>query len=83
MYRSNRSQVTNLEYPSLKVFSIILSITIYDEWDQKKFAAVLYHYWKAYGLKYTDIYREPNLVLSLLEDEEGKQKVLDLDGNLI
>jgi hypothetical protein len=35
-----------------------------------------------YGVLFDDIFKEPNLVLSLIEGEDGAIKVLDANGNI-
>lgn len=58
------------------------STPVFDEWDQKIYAKILASYLTAYGFTLPDIYREPNEVLSFIENNDGSIKVLNLDGTL-
>ena len=58
-------------------------LPIFDEWKQRDYAAYLTFQWSKYGMQFEDIFREPNMVLSNLINEDGTVKVLDADGNLI
>jgi len=55
---------------------------VFNEWDQKIYAKILASYWASYGLTLPDIYREPNEVLSFIENRDGSIIVLNLDGTL-
>jgi len=65
--------------PSLQGYSMS---PIYDDWNQREYAAFLVHQWKKYGMQIEDIFREPDMVLSFLLNGDGTVKVLDADGNL-
>jgi hypothetical protein len=56
---------------------------IFDEWKQRDYAAYLAFHWSKYGLRFEDIFKEPDMVLSHLVDEDGTVRILDADGNLI
>lgn len=56
---------------------------IFDEWNQHKYAELLASIWQQYGIEFNDIYQEPDLVLSLVEKEDGKVNILDSDGNRV
>ncbi len=56
---------------------------IFDEWKQRAYAAYLAFQWSKYGLRFEDIFKEPDMVLSHLVDEDGTVRILDADGNLI
>lgn len=73
-----QQKVTVLASP-LQGFS---SKPIFDEWNQRDYARVLAFYWMKYGVLFDDIFKEPNLVLSLIEGEDGAIKVLDANGNI-
>lgn len=55
---------------------------IFDEWDQKMYARILASYWDAYGLDFSKIFIEPNLVYTMIENDDGSIKVLNLDGSV-
>lgn len=55
---------------------------IFDDWNQRDYAAYLAFQWNKYGIQFEDIFREPDMVLSRLVNEDGTVKVLDADGNL-
>lgn len=63
--------------PSLQGFS---GKPIFDEWDQETYAYFLAQYWYNWGVKFEDIFVKPNLVLSLLHNEEDSVKTLNPDG---
>ena len=54
---------------------------IFDEWDQREFAAFLSRNWAQFGFEYTDIYKEGGLVFSLLINEAGDPIILDRYGS--
>ena len=56
---------------------------IFDEWNPLEYAKLLASIWQQYGIEFNDIYHEPDLVLSLVEKEDGKVNILDSDGNRI
>jgi len=56
---------------------------IFNEWKQRDYAACLSFQWSKYGMQFEDIFREPNLVLSNLINEDGTVKILDAAGILI
>ena len=66
--------------PSLQGYS---TSPIFDEWVQRDYAAYLTFRWMKYGMRFEDIFREPDMVLSMLINEDGTVKLLDADGNLI
>jgi hypothetical protein len=59
------------------------SSPIYDEWNQRDYAIYLASIWSRYGMKYEDIFREPDMVLSMLFNEDRTVKKLDPNGNLV
>jgi len=59
------------------------NLPIFDEWKQRDYAAYLYLQWSKYGVQFEDIFKEPNMVLSTLTNEDGTVKILDADGNLV
>jgi hypothetical protein len=61
-------QKVTVASPPLQGFS---TAPIWEDWKQKEYAKVLAYYLGRYGLKFEDVYREPDLVLSLVEDENG------------
>jgi hypothetical protein len=61
--------------PSLQGYS---TAPVYEEWSQNDYASWLAWYWKKYGLTFDDVYKEPDMVLSLVEDENGKVPYLDM-----
>jgi len=54
---------------------------IFDDWNQRDYAAYLAFQWNKYGIQFEDIFREPNMVLSMLVNEDGTVKILGADGN--
>ena len=56
---------------------------IFDEWKQRDYAAYLTFQWSKYGMKFEDIFKEPDMVLSLIYNADGSMNILDADGNLI
>jgi len=56
---------------------------IFDEWTQRDYAAYLAFQWSKYGMRFEDIFKEPDMVLSNLINEDGTVRILDADGNLI
>jgi hypothetical protein len=66
--------------PSLQGYS---TSPIFNDWKQRDYAAHLYLQWSKYGIRFEDIFKEPDMVLSNLIDEDGTVKILDADGNLI
>jgi hypothetical protein len=56
---------------------------IFDEWKQRDYAAFLTFQWSKYGVQFEDIFKEPDMVLSNLINEDGTVKILDANGNLI
>lgn len=54
---------------------------IFNEWNSKDFANVLLLFWSKYNLKFSDIFREPDLVLSMTENEDKSVILLDKNGN--
>lgn len=55
---------------------------IFDDWNQRNYAAFLAFQWEKYGIRFEDIFREPDMVLSNLVNEDGTVKILDAEGNL-
>jgi len=55
---------------------------IFDDWNQRDYAAYLAFQWNKYGIQFEDIFRQPDMVLSMLVNEDGTVKVLDADGNI-
>lgn len=55
---------------------------IYNEWNQKDYAKILLSYIRKYGFCFEDIFKEPNLVMSFIE-EKNKIKVLNCRGKII
>ena len=66
--------------PPLQGFS---TSPIFDEWKQKDYAACLAFQWSKYGMQFEDIFKEPDMVLSNLINEDGTVRILDADGNPI
>ncbi len=64
--------------PSLQGFS---TSPIFDDWNQRDYAAYLAFQWNKYGLQFEDIFKEPDMVLSFLFDEDGSVKIPDADGD--
>ena len=56
---------------------------IFDEWKQKEYASCLAFLWSRYGMQFEDVFKEPDMVLSNLFNEDGTIRILDADGNLI
>jgi hypothetical protein len=56
---------------------------IFDDWNQKEYARHLASHWSKYGMRFENIFREPDIVLSNLINEDGTVKVLDSGGNPI
>ena len=65
---------------SLQGFS---TLPIFDDWNQRDYAAYLTMQWNKYGMRFEDIFREPNMVMSNLINEDGTTKILDADGYLV
>ncbi len=59
------------------------NIPIFDDWKQRDYAAYLTFQWQKYGMKFEDIFREPDMVLSNVINEDGTVMILDADGNTI
>lgn len=76
--KGKKQEVTVTSLP-LHGFS---SKSIFDDWDNRTYARLLAHYWQKWAIRFTDIFKEPNLVLSLTENEDGTVKVLDPNGNI-
>ena len=55
---------------------------IYNEWNQNDYAKILLSYIRQYGFCFEDIFKEPNLVMSFIE-EKNKIKVLNCKGEII
>lgn len=56
---------------------------IYDEWEQKEYAKYLASLLGIYKLSFNDIYKEPNLVMSFINDEKDRIKVFNHKGEII
>jgi len=56
---------------------------IYDEWNQRTYAKYLAIIWGRYGIEFSDIFKEPDMVFSCLFNENGTLNILDADGNPI
>jgi hypothetical protein len=56
--------------------------SVFDEWDQRVYAKMLASYWAGYGLELSDIFKEPGMVLTLIENDDGSIKILNPDGSL-
>ena len=56
---------------------------IFDDWNQKDYAVYLALQWNKYGIQFEDIFKEPDMVLSTLINEDGTVKVLDSDWDLV
>ncbi len=59
---------------AIEVFALpptLSSDSLYSEWDHPTYARLLSSYWDKYGIKYEDIYKEPNRTLSILFKEDG------------
>jgi len=54
---------------------------IFDEWKQRDYAAYLAFQWSKYGMQFEDIFRDHDMVLSNLINEDGTVQILDADGN--
>ena len=54
---------------------------IFDEWNQRDYAAYLAFQWSKYGMRLEDIFRA-NMVMSNLINEDGTIKILNADGNI-
>lgn len=63
--------------PSLQGFS---TLPIFDDWNQRDYAAYLTFQWRKYGMQFKDIFREPDMVLSSLFNEDGTIRILDANG---
>ena len=59
------------------------NLPIFDDWNQRDYAAYLAFQWQKYGMQFEDIFREPDMVLSSLINEDGTVRMLDANGNLI
>lgn len=55
---------------------------VFDEWNQRDYAAYLAFQLNKYGIQFEDIFKEPNLVRSILVNENGDEIALDADGNI-
>lgn len=56
---------------------------IFDEWNQLEYAKYLAFQWHKYGIQFEDVFKEPNMVLSMLFNEDGTVKILDSKGIVI
>jgi len=56
---------------------------IYDEWEQKEYAKYLASLLEIYKLSFNDIYKEPNLVMSFINDEKDRIKVFNHKGEIV
>lgn len=63
--------------PSLQGYS---TLPIFDDWNQRDYAAYLTFQWRKYGMQFEDIFHEPDMVLSSLFNEDGTIRILDADG---
>lgn len=74
----NKEEVT-------KVFTLPLqglsSKPVYDDWIQKEYAEFLTSFLKAYNVELDDLFREPNQVMTFIE-ENKKIKVLNNKGEV-
>ena len=59
------------------------NLPIFDDWKQRDYAAYLAFQLSKYGIQFEDIFKEPDMVLSILINEDGIVKILDADGNPI
>ncbi len=53
---------------------------IFDDWIQKDYANLLSFFWKKYGIDFYDIFKDPNLVLSMIYTDNGSINILNPDG---
>ena len=58
-----------------------LKTSIYDDWDPKNYIKYLNLYWHRWGIEEQEIYKEPDLVYSTLENKDGTMNKLDKYGN--
>jgi len=56
---------------------------IFDEWNQRRYAMFLAQYLEKWELTFEDLFQEPDLVMSFLENEDGQVIQLDAEGNLV
>ena len=63
--------------PSLQGYS---TLPIFDDWNQRDYAAYLTLQWRKYGMQFEDVFHEPDMVLSSLFNEDGTIRILDADG---
>ena len=56
---------------------------IYDDWNQRTYAKYLAKIWGRYGIQFEDIFKEPDMVLSCLFNEDGTLNFVDAYGNPI
>ncbi|MEA3475728.1 MAG: hypothetical protein U9R23_04725 [Candidatus Cloacimonadota bacterium] len=75
-----KNDVVNVLSPSVQGYS---KSPIYDKWDQYTYAKILFSYWDKYGLTFEDVYKEPEMVLSFISNENNSLKKLDAEMNLI
>ena len=43
----------------------------FDDWNQEKYAQILTYFWEIWGLKFEDVYRGNDFVLSYLRNDDG------------
>lgn len=56
---------------------------IYNEWAQKDYARHLAFFWSKYGINFDNIFIEPDKVLTMIDNQDGSIKKLNLDGEII
>lgn len=56
---------------------------LFREWDNEAYSRILHAYWGKYGVDLTDIYQPPNLVRTVLFDDDGKLIQMNNDGKLL
>jgi hypothetical protein len=55
---------------------------IFDDWNQKEYARHLVSLWSKYGIRFEDVFREPDIVLSNLINEDGTIRIMDIGSSL-
>lgn len=61
----------------------LTTLPIFNEWKQKDYAIFLALQWSKYGMELKEVFKEPDMVLSNLQNEDGSVRILDAEGNLI
>lgn len=56
---------------------------LFDEYDPKTYATILYQYWNEFEIDFQAVYEEPGLVRTAIFNEEGKLIQLDAEGKLM